>query len=321
MATKCRVMESGICSITQPYHINGQRGYDYDHWGIDLTDFNGSYNVLGWEVAHSDGYVVDTRNDCTGFEYNSYGNYVLLEHANGFRTMYAHMSYGTVQVVVGQKVKKGQRLGYMGNTGTSYGGHLHFEMRTSLGYQFDPEPYLNADLPSGWVTWLNGGWFYVRNGAVDYSYTGVAPNENGWWYVKNGKVDFSYTGIAQNEYGWWRIENGKVNFKFTGLAQNENGWWYLKDGKVDFSYNGIVQNSAGWWVVVNGKVDFTYNGLANNEHGWFMIQKGKVNFDYNGLAMNKNGTWVLKEGKVDFDFSGDYVFSGSTWNVSKGKVQ
>ena len=278
MAVKCRVMESGICSITQPYHINGQKGYDYDHWGIDLTDFNGSYNVLGWEVAHSDGVVVGMRNDCTGFEYNSYGNFVLLEHANGFRTMYAHMSYGTVQVYVGQRVKKGQRLGYMGNTGTSYGGHLHFEVRTSLGYQIDPEYYLNADLPSGWVTWLNGGWFYVRNGAVDYSYTGVAPNENGWWYVKNGKVDFSYTGIAQNEYGWWRIENGKVNFKFTGLAQNENGWWYCKNGKVDFSFVGPVKRESVWWYCIGGKVRFDFNGTIKYKGLPFKVSGGKIVF-------------------------------------------
>ena len=148
MAVRSRVIEGGVTSITQPYHINGAKGYDYDHWGIDLTGFNGKYNVLAWITAHSDGVVAALRNDCTGFEYNSYGNYVLLEHADGSRTMYAHLSYNTVQVYVGQKVVKGQRLGYMGNTGTSYGGHLHFEIRRADGYQIDPEPFLNTALPT-----------------------------------------------------------------------------------------------------------------------------------------------------------------------------
>ena len=300
MAVKSRVIEGGTTSITQPYHINGGKGYNYDHWGIDLTGFNGSYNVLAWIVAHTDGVVVETRNDCTGFEYNSYGNYVKLRHADGSYTLYAHLYYGTVQVSVGQSVKQGQRLGYMDNSGTSYGGHLHFEIRRANGYQIDPEAYLNTALPNTtkWVQFYNGGWYYFVGGAIDWSYNGVAPNENGWWKIKNGQVDFAYTG----------------------LAQNENGWWYLKDGKVDFTKNGIVQNSAGWWKVTNGKVDFSYNGLASNENGWFMLQGGKVDFNYNGLCVNENGTWVLEKGKVNFNFTGNYAFSGKTYKVSKGKV-
>lgn len=155
---KCRVLESGKCTVTQPYHINGQKGYNYDHWGIDLVDWNGSYNVLGWIVAHTAGTVVGVRNNCTGFESGSYGNYVLLQHANGYSTMYAHMSYGTVQVKVGQTVKKGQRLGYMGNTGESYGGHLHWEVRLPNGYKTDPEPFLNADLPNSNKLTVDGKW-------------------------------------------------------------------------------------------------------------------------------------------------------------------
>lgn len=153
MSVTSRVIEGGRTSITQPYHINGQKGYSYDHWGIDLTGFNGSYNVLAWEVAHSDGTVVELRNNCTGFEANSYGNYVMLRHPNGYYTLYAHMAYNTVQVRVGQTVKRGQRLGYMGNTGASHGGHLHFEIRQPNGYKIDPQPYLNAELPNSGGKW------------------------------------------------------------------------------------------------------------------------------------------------------------------------
>lgn len=300
MTVVSRVIEGGTTAITQPYHIYGAKGYDYDHWGIDLTGFNGSYNVLAWITAHSDGTVVGLRNNCTGFEYNSYGNYVLLQHADGGYTMYAHLSYNTVQVYVGQKVKKGQRLGYMGNTGTSYGGHLHFEIRRANGYQYDPEPFLNTDLPNTykWLENLNGT----------------------WWYFIGNNIDYSYNGVAPNEYGWWKCLNGTVDFSYTGLAQNDNGWWYCKNGKVDFTYNGIVQNENGWWKVTNGKVDFTYNGLAQNEYGWWMLQKGKVDFDYNGLAINKNGTWVVEKGKVNFDYTGKYTFSGTEYKIKKGKV-
>ena len=345
MAFTSRVIEGGSTSMTQPYHINGQKGYSYDHWGVDLTGFNGSYNVLAWIVAHSAGTVVDVRTNCTGYEDNSYGNYVLLKHANGMYTLYAHLAYGQVVVSAGQSVAKGQRLGYMDNSGTSFGGHLHFEIREANGYQIDPEPYLNKDLPGlgGWVKKIGNDWYYVVNGQVDYSFTGVAQNENGWWYCKNGKVDFSYTGLAQNEYGWWYCKNGKVDFTyngivqnsagwwkvtkgqvdftFTGLAQNQNGYWYIEKGKVDFTKNSIVKNDKGWWKVTNGKVDFDFNGLAQNENGWFMLQKGKVTFDFNGLAPNEYGTWVVKSGKVDQTFTGDYSFSGKKFKIEKGKVK
>ena len=296
---KTRVLEADTY-MTQPYHKNGAKGYDYDHYGVDLVGFNGTRTILSWVLAHSSGRVVEVRGDCTGFEYNSYGNYVKLLHDDGSFSLYAHLAYGTVQVTYGQIVKQGQRLGYMGNTGTSYGGHLHFELRRPDGYQYDPEPFLNSEIPvySRWVENISGGWYCVKNGAIEYSYNGIAPNENGWWKISGGKVDFSYTG----------------------LANNENGWFYCKDGKVDFSKNSICHNSNGWWKVTNGKVDFSYNGLANNENGWFMLQSGKVDFDYNGLCVNEFGTWVIEKGKVNFDYNGNYNFSGKTYSIKNGKV-
>ena len=47
----------------------------------------------------------------------------------------------------GQAVKKGQQIGNMGNTGNSYGNHLHFEVRNTGEDRVDPAPYLAADLP------------------------------------------------------------------------------------------------------------------------------------------------------------------------------
>lgn len=154
-----RVIQGGNTTMTQPFHYAGEKGYSYYHSGVDLTGYDGSYNVLDWIVAHSEGTVVALRTDCTGYEDGSYGNYVLLKHPNGYFTMYAHLAYGTNKVKLGQNVKKGEVLAYMDNTGHSFGGHLHWEVRTPAGVCIDPESYTNAALP-GMETKLkvNGSW-------------------------------------------------------------------------------------------------------------------------------------------------------------------
>ena len=138
MARKCRVLEGGLCEITQEYKPG-------IHNGIDLV---GAGYTLAWEVAHSDGVVVATRNDCNWFEDGSYGNYVKIKHDDGYYTLYAHGAYNTVEVNVGQRVSRGQRIMYMGNTGMSYGAHLHFEVRNPSDVRIDPTPYLDSDLPN-----------------------------------------------------------------------------------------------------------------------------------------------------------------------------
>ena len=56
----------------------------------------------------------------------SYGNYVVINHGNGYKTLYAHMS--KIAVSAGQGVERGQVIGYVGSTGNSTGNHCHFEM-------------------------------------------------------------------------------------------------------------------------------------------------------------------------------------------------
>lgn len=68
-----------------------------------------------------------------------YGNIVIIDHRNGLATLYAHQS--RVGVTLGQKVRTGQVIGFVGSTGMSTGPHLHFEVR-ELGTPVDPRLYL-----------------------------------------------------------------------------------------------------------------------------------------------------------------------------------
>ncbi|MCL4363992.1 peptidoglycan DD-metalloendopeptidase family protein [Patescibacteria group bacterium] len=62
-----------------------------------------------------------------GWNSTGYGNMVMIDHGNGYRTLYGHMSQ--ILVSIGQAVSQGQQIGVMGSTGRSTGTHLHFEIR------------------------------------------------------------------------------------------------------------------------------------------------------------------------------------------------
>ena len=150
----------------------------------------------------------------------------------------------------------------------------------------------------------------------------VAKDSKGRWAcMKNGKVEKSYTGIAPNQYGWWRIKKGYVDFDATGVCQNEYGWFYVRDGKVDWDHSGIEHNKYGWWRIYKGAVDFHGNGVYSNPHGWWYVKCGKVDFDYTGLASNEFGNWYVKKGKVDFKKNGSYEKGGINYTIKDGKVQ
>lgn len=133
---KCRVLNNENCEISYAYG-NG-------HNGVDVV--GGGY-TLDYIVAHSDGKVVfyqDGLNNMKGSADNaSYGNCVKLDHKNGYQTLYAHMQKGLL-VKNGQEVKKGQRLGYMSDSGNAYGKHLHFEVWRN-GERINPTEYLNKE--------------------------------------------------------------------------------------------------------------------------------------------------------------------------------
>jgi len=93
------------------------QGFWNNHRAIDI----GSW--LGNPVVASDsGYVVYAGWDRTG-----YGNLVIIDHGNGYRTYYAHLS--AIYVRIGDSVGQGQQIGAVGSTGRSTGPHLHFEIR------------------------------------------------------------------------------------------------------------------------------------------------------------------------------------------------
>jgi len=87
------------------------------HYGMDFSA------KVGTEIyATGDGIISKVKRSKRG-----YGNYVKINHGFGYETLYAHMSKYIVKK--GQKVKRGEVIGYVGNTGISTAPHLHYEVR------------------------------------------------------------------------------------------------------------------------------------------------------------------------------------------------
>lgn len=102
------------------------------HPGIDIAGPNG-----GPIVAAKSGVVI-----YAAFNDGGYGNYVIIDHGDGFVTAYAHQS--RLAVKEGQSVSQGQVVGYEGSTGFSTGPHLHFEVRSG-GSARDPRDYVSGN--------------------------------------------------------------------------------------------------------------------------------------------------------------------------------
>ena len=72
---------------------------------------------------------------------------------------------------------------------------------------------------------------------------------DGWWYyVKNGLIDWKYTGLAQNTSGeWYYVKNGAYTQEYTGLVYNAGNWFYVENGVLKWDYSGYVHHTDGKW--------------------------------------------------------------------------
>lgn len=136
--------EQGDINETSPF---GEKRGAYIHKGVDIVRHIGR-NTTATIVAIADGTVTAVKNTVTGVDHrqNREGNYVVLDHGGGTVTKYFHLKYGSIpaSVRVGAAVKAGDVLGHMGNTGDSYGAHLHFQLEQN-GKPIDGAPYLRGE--------------------------------------------------------------------------------------------------------------------------------------------------------------------------------
>jgi murein DD-endopeptidase MepM/ murein hydrolase activator NlpD len=123
----------GYGTFVWPTNKHFLSGFDYspktNHWGIDIAGSEGE----GVYAADA-GVVV-----YAGWNNYGYGNMIMIDHGDGFQTLYAHLS--ALYRFCGQSVGQGEGIGAIGSTGRSSGAHLHFEIRTP-SYFVNPWDYL-----------------------------------------------------------------------------------------------------------------------------------------------------------------------------------
>jgi LysM repeat protein len=110
--------------------------YWYGHPGLDVS------LAIGSPVVASDRGTVTWASWASG-PYFDYGNLIVINHGNGYETLYAHLN--GINVFPGQVVEQGQSIGTSGNTGRSSGPHLHFEIRYN-DFRDNPLNYLGGSV-------------------------------------------------------------------------------------------------------------------------------------------------------------------------------
>ncbi|MBM7585860.1 murein DD-endopeptidase MepM/ murein hydrolase activator NlpD [Bacillus pakistanensis] len=154
--------------VTSNFGYDILNGVARNHHGVDFAQ-GGTVKIL----AAAAGRVSKS------YRSTSYGEVVFIVHEIGgqiYETVYAHMRSGSRKVGAGERVKQGEMLGYMGNTGFSTGQHLHFELH-------------------------KGRWNYAKSCAVDpLDYIGKSPSD--YHTVKSGDTLWEIAkdnGMSVNE--------------------------------------------------------------------------------------------------------------------------
>jgi len=219
-------------------------------------------------AAARDGTVVDLFEGYGTQQFGTYGNYVLVSHADGRRTLYYHLAQNGALASVGQAVYAGQTIASSGCSGQCYGAHLHFEMRksTSGGWvPVDPIYEQRYTTNPGRVPFLAA---YVRESndgtEVIERYTTVTH----WVEFKNtgGRTWRNNTGVGRILLGTWNPAQHASLFQ---AADWGSTWYATNVDQAAVAPNGIGRFTFGLHAdVTPGSYDEDFNLLANSLR-WF----------------------------------------------------
>lgn len=275
------------------------------------ADFNAPDDLGKPAVASAPGVVTLTRSLTT-----SYGRYVIVDHGNGYTTLYAHLN--SIAVTVGQVVDQGDVLGYVGSSGGSTGPHLHFEERRDGGYfnmWFTRNPFVfgaprvsancgdrplagdfdgdGTDEPAVWRPAASGGRFYLRTQPKTQSLPWGKPGDTPLAGDFNGD-GITQVGTKQLGMSTWQLRGGSgaTATVSVGGANDEplTGDW---DG------NGLAE--LGWYRWSDRSFTLRAADYSTRRVVWGLPGEQPVVGDWNGDRVSDIGafkpataTWRLR---------------------------
>jgi len=185
-----KLVQDGENAFVMPFRgpltsLFGWRKYR-PHYGTDINLETGDSVVVSF-----DGMVRVAK------PFHGYGNCVIVRHRNGLETVYAHLS--KILVESGQKVDAGTLLGLGGNTGHSYGSHLHFEIRY-LGQALDTQDFIDYEKGG-----LKATEFTLRKCDVENKYDLRALHNR---HKQDLMARHGKSGYAVSRTGYYKVRKG-----------------------------------------------------------------------------------------------------------------
>ena len=205
---------------------SGHRGTDFSGGPRGKPIYAGAVGTLYYRIdGYGDGYYGD-YSDGGGF-----GNHVILTHANGFHTIYGHMTYGSVTTKsVGSSIACSEQIGGVGTSGNSTGLHLHFQtdINGSLSESAADDPYMGTC--GGPLTY----WVNQNGGNPVTTCDGASAPVDGCTFVSENYPDGSVLSPGQSFTKQFTVRNSGNT---TWVANGPNGYTFNHIGDVPSSPN------------------------------------------------------------------------------------
>jgi len=211
-----------------------------------------------------------------GWDNTGWGYQVVIKHPDGTYTRYAHLSYYFVSQ--NSRVGNGSPIGYSGNSGTSTGAHLHFEM------------YNNSTLSSSSSTPFTPI-YGLRNSGIQYSYAQIVDNanlnhdryDNSTPLIDNSDSRFSTTGIwySQSGLGFGRVSSSSADMKWTyangSTVSSTAKWIPLLPANKTYEVFAFIPTNYGttprahYKIISNGTITHKYINQNQYANDWVSL--------------------------------------------------
>ena len=299
--------------------LNGNGQYDNKHHGIDIGRKGGA---SGYPVrASKSGTIYSGYNQYADntFISNGMGNYTMIDHGDGTYAVYMHMQPGNL---ISGYVNQGDIIGHIGNTGESYGAHLHFEIyadkNNRLSSNFNPMP-TNPEitiqnkyvLPDGWASQKTTYIFDLAGGSqMTTGYDRVLPdgdyiiantahrNQTGYYYLD---IDGDGNEVSGRNVHIWTAGADEIPDFDVWTITYSDGFYRIKQkgSNLDLDVEG-ASNKAGTNVIV----------WENNEQRWAVSYNAsntgyRIQSKLSGFSLNVVGNSVEHESNVNISAGND----------------